>query len=134
MIASSSSPSALLLLRPDTATKHPHSLSITSNSASFPPTTYPNPSLIAVRRREASAAVAGFLLSRLILDPTALLLAPPAIAAAEAPPLSPQCSLTVAPSGLAFCDRIVGTGAEATKGQLIKVSLLPIQTKIVEKF
>ena len=31
------------------------------------------------------------------------------------------CELTVAPSGLAFCDRIVGTGPEAVKGQLIKV-------------
>ncbi|KAJ6307816.1 hypothetical protein OIU76_017581 [Salix suchowensis] len=30
------------------------------------------------------------------------------------------CELTVAPSGLAFCDRIVGTGPEAVKGQLIK--------------
>lgn len=39
-----------------------------------------------------------------------------AIAAEEA-----QCTLTIAPSGLAFCDRVVGTGAEATKGQLIKV-------------
>ncbi|RWR93348.1 peptidyl-prolyl cis-trans isomerase FKBP13, chloroplastic-like protein isoform X1 [Cinnamomum micranthum f. kanehirae] len=38
-----------------------------------------------------------------------------AIAAEEA-----QCTLTIAPSGLAFCDRVVGTGAEATKGQLIK--------------
>lgn len=39
-----------------------------------------------------------------------------AIAAEEA-----QCALTISPSGLAFCDRVVGTGAEATKGQLIKV-------------
>ncbi|XP_058072286.1 peptidyl-prolyl cis-trans isomerase FKBP13, chloroplastic-like isoform X2 [Magnolia sinica] len=31
-----------------------------------------------------------------------------------------QCALTVAPSGLAFCDRFVGSGPEATKGQLIK--------------
>ncbi|KAJ6713576.1 hypothetical protein OIU85_025235 [Salix viminalis] len=30
------------------------------------------------------------------------------------------CELTVAPSGLAFCDRVVGTGPEAVKGQLIK--------------
>nr|TKR90629.1 FKBP-type peptidyl-prolyl cis-trans isomerase 3 family protein [Populus alba] len=30
------------------------------------------------------------------------------------------CELTVAPSGLAFCDKIVGTGPEAVKGQLIK--------------
>ncbi|GLT49219.1 hypothetical protein SLA2020_227940 [Shorea laevis] len=37
-------------------------------------------------------------------------------AAIEAAP----CQLTVAPSGLAFCDTVVGTGPEATKGQLIK--------------
>lgn len=37
-------------------------------------------------------------------------------AAAEAA----SCELTVAPSGLAFCDQILGTGPEATKGQLIK--------------
>ncbi|KAK1281937.1 hypothetical protein QJS10_CPB22g00288 [Acorus calamus] len=39
----------------------------------------------------------------------------PSIAAEQSP-----CELTVAPSGLAFCDRVVGTGPEATKGQLIK--------------
>ena len=38
--------------------------------------------------------------------------------AAEAAP----CELTVAPSGLAFCDKVVGTGPEAAKGQLIKVT------------
>ncbi|XP_068656341.1 peptidyl-prolyl cis-trans isomerase FKBP13, chloroplastic [Aristolochia californica] len=31
-----------------------------------------------------------------------------------------QCIFTVAPSGLEFCDRVVGTGPEASKGQLIK--------------
>ena len=30
------------------------------------------------------------------------------------------CELTVAPSGLAYCDKIVGSGPEAVKGQLIK--------------
>ncbi|GKV45701.1 hypothetical protein SLEP1_g52758 [Rubroshorea leprosula] len=40
-------------------------------------------------------------------------------AAIEAAP----CQLTVAPSGLAFCDKVVGTGPEATKGQLIKVMI-----------
>ncbi|KAK1278641.1 hypothetical protein QJS04_geneDACA021335 [Acorus gramineus] len=39
----------------------------------------------------------------------------PSIAAEQSP-----CELTVAPSGLEFCDRVVGTGPEATKGQLIK--------------
>ncbi|KAF3450086.1 hypothetical protein FNV43_RR06166 [Rhamnella rubrinervis] len=31
-----------------------------------------------------------------------------------------SCELTVASSGLAFCDKLVGTGPEAVKGQLIK--------------
>lgn len=31
------------------------------------------------------------------------------------------CSLTASPSGLAFCDRVVGDGPAAAKGQLIKV-------------
>ena len=31
------------------------------------------------------------------------------------------CEFTVAPSGLAFCDKVVGYGAEAVQGQLIKV-------------
>ncbi|PKI58749.1 peptidyl-prolyl cis-trans isomerase FKBP13, chloroplastic-like [Punica granatum] len=30
------------------------------------------------------------------------------------------CELKVAPSGLAYCDKVVGYGAEAAKGQLIK--------------
>lgn len=40
-------------------------------------------------------------------------------AAAEA---GASCELTVATSGLAFCDKVVGNGAEAVKGQLIKVN------------
>ncbi|WOL03348.1 hypothetical protein Cni_G12068 [Canna indica] len=64
--------------------------------------------LPAVRRREASVAFAGFLL-RLLGSPL------PAIADDQG-----ECALTVAPSGLAFCDRVVGTGQEATKGLLIK--------------
>lgn len=40
--------------------------------------------------------------------------------AAEAAAPSP-CELTVAPSGLAFCDKVVGVGPEAVKGELIKV-------------
>ncbi|GMH31034.1 hypothetical protein Nepgr_032877 [Nepenthes gracilis] len=30
------------------------------------------------------------------------------------------CELVLAPSGLAFCDQILGSGSQATKGQLIK--------------
>lgn len=31
------------------------------------------------------------------------------------------CEFSVSPSGLAFCDKVVGYGPEAVKGQLIKV-------------
>lgn len=34
------------------------------------------------------------------------------------------CELTVAPSGLAYCDKVVGSGPEAVTGQLIKVKRL----------
>ncbi|EEF32269.1 fk506-binding protein, putative [Ricinus communis] len=47
--------------------------------------------------------------------PTAAAEAAAAAAAAGGP-----CELTVAPSGLAFCDKVVGIGPEAVKGQLIK--------------
>ncbi|THU68659.1 hypothetical protein C4D60_Mb08t06190 [Musa balbisiana] len=70
-----------------------------------------NPGLHAVGRREASLSLAGLLFTRL-LDSTAR--------AADEQPGSPGCALTVAPSGLAFCDRVVGSGPEATQGQLIK--------------
>lgn len=62
------------------------------------------------RRREAIGF--GFCLS--LLD---IILQAQPRAAAKAPP----CELIVAPSGLAFCDKVVGTGPEAVKGQLIKV-------------
>lgn len=70
-------------------------------------------------RREAVGC--GFLygLANALLQPL-----PAAASAAEGTP----CEFTVAPSGLAFCDKVVGTGPEAVKGQLIKVcveSLLP---------
>lgn len=35
-----------------------------------------------------------------------------------------ECEFTVTPSGLAYCDKVVGNGPEAVKGQLIKVSLV----------
>jgi peptidylprolyl isomerase len=43
------------------------------------------------------------------------------------------CELTVAPSGLAFCDKIVGTGPEAVKGQLIKVIIFFFSASLKEK-
>lgn len=61
-------------------------------------------------RREA----VGFGLCSGLLD--VLLQTKPSAAAEEA-----LCQLTLAPSGLAFCDKVVGVGPEAVKGQLIKV-------------
>ncbi|KAJ8467202.1 hypothetical protein OPV22_029754 [Ensete ventricosum] len=100
-----------------------HHLRFPSSRATIQPTSVPaptlpaselspsNPGLHAVGRREASLALAGLLFTRL-LDPPAR--------AADEQPGSPGCALTVAPSGLAFCDRVVGGGPEATQGQLIK--------------
>ncbi|CAL5039812.1 unnamed protein product [Urochloa decumbens] len=65
---------------------------------------------LVIRRREAAAAVlSSAVLSRFLLLP----------AAADAVE-GGECPLEVAPSGLAFCDRVVGTGAAAQQGQLIK--------------
>ncbi|GAV80093.1 FKBP_C domain-containing protein [Cephalotus follicularis] len=68
---------------------------------------YDSPTLF--RRREAI----GFVFCFGVFD--VLLQLQPASAAETAP-----CELNVAPSGLAFCDKLVGTGPEAVKGQLIK--------------
>ncbi|RCV22021.1 hypothetical protein SEVIR_4G154900v4 [Setaria viridis] len=66
---------------------------------------------LVLRRREAAAAVlSAAVLSRFLLLP----------AAAEAADSGGECPLEVAPSGLAFCDRVVGTGAAAQEGQLIR--------------
>lgn len=67
-----------------------------------------NPNLL--KRREAIGF--GFCLG--LLD---VLLAPQPTQAAE----EGTCELTVSPSGLAFCDKVVGYGPEAVQGQLIKV-------------
>ncbi|XP_052198223.1 peptidyl-prolyl cis-trans isomerase FKBP13, chloroplastic [Diospyros lotus] len=63
-----------------------------------------NPTL-PVSRRELIGQVLGL----------GLLVCIQSAAAAESP-----CDLIVAPSGLAYCDRIIGTGPQAVKGQLIK--------------
>ncbi|KAF0904880.1 hypothetical protein E2562_038606, partial [Oryza meyeriana var. granulata] len=63
--------------------------------------------VLVLRRREAVAAVlSAAILSRVV----------PAVAEAS----GGECPLEVAPNGLAFCDRVVGTGAAAEQGQLIK--------------
>ncbi|XP_031282691.1 peptidyl-prolyl cis-trans isomerase FKBP13, chloroplastic [Pistacia vera] len=63
-----------------------------------------------LKRREAIGFGLCFGLIDLVLQPQ------PTSAAEGAPP----CELTVAPSGLAFCDKVVGSGPEPVKGQLIK--------------
>ncbi|KAL3650949.1 hypothetical protein CASFOL_007352 [Castilleja foliolosa] len=64
-------------------------------------------------RREALSIGAGFSFGLLqIFNPQ------PELAAAES--AADPCELTAAPSGLAYCDKVVGTGPEAVKGQLIK--------------
>lgn len=65
-----------------------------------------NPGLVLRRRELAAAVLSTAILSRVL----------PAVAEAAAG----ECPLEVAPSGLAFCDRVVGTGAAAEQGQLIK--------------
>ena len=66
---------------------------------------------LVLRRREAAVDVLSTaVLSRFVL--------PAAAGAAD----GGECPLEVAPSGLAFCDRVVGTGAAAQEGQLIRVS------------
>uniref|UniRef100_A0A0A8ZNM6 peptidylprolyl isomerase n=1 Tax=Arundo donax TaxID=35708 RepID=A0A0A8ZNM6_ARUDO len=67
-----------------------------------------NTGALVLRRREAAAAVLSTaILSRVL----------PAVAEAAT---GGECPLEVAPSGLAFCDRVIGTGAAAVQGQLIK--------------
>lgn len=61
------------------------------------------------KRRDAIGLALSFNLLHVFLQPQPT-------SAAEAVP----CELTVAPSGLAFCDKLVGTGPQAVKGQLIK--------------
>ncbi|CAL5054208.1 unnamed protein product [Urochloa decumbens] len=106
---------------PSTSTTSPLSrllLSLPKPGAARPPRASPPPPCadasrnpgagLVLRRREAAAAVlSAALLSRFLV---------PAAAVAE----GGECPLEVAPSGLAFCDRVVGTGAAAQQGQLIK--------------
>ncbi|XVF23671.1 hypothetical protein REPUB_Repub13aG0059300 [Reevesia pubescens] len=76
----------------------------------------PNPKVfLKLNRREA----AGFGLCFGLLDVLLQLLPQPSPSAA-AETAAANCELTVSPSGLAFCDKVVGKGPEAVKGQLIK--------------
>lgn len=42
-----------------------------------------------------------------------------------------SCEFSVSPSGLAFCDKVIGYGPEAVKGQLIKVINISNYIRIV---
>ncbi|XP_013457405.2 peptidyl-prolyl cis-trans isomerase FKBP13, chloroplastic [Medicago truncatula] len=64
-----------------------------------------------LKRREAIGLSLSFGLLHSLLQPII-----PTATAAEAVP----CQLTVAPSGLSYCDKVVGYGPQAVKGQLIK--------------
>uniref|UniRef100_A0A0F7H0W8 peptidylprolyl isomerase n=1 Tax=Habenaria pantlingiana TaxID=1498489 RepID=A0A0F7H0W8_9ASPA len=66
-----------------------------------------------LRRREVSFSLAGLFLAS-VFDPSSHAVA------AGTPAELPECPLLVAPSGLAFCDQVVGYGEGATKGLLIK--------------
>jgi hypothetical protein len=99
----------LLLSLPNPgAARHPRSSSSSSPSQPRPDVAAARSPGLVLRRREAAAA----LLSTAFLSRFAL----PAAAADGG-----ECPLEVAPSGLAFCDRVVGTGAAAQEGQLIRV-------------
>lgn len=87
----------------ETATSHPALLKLNENPVAV------------FRRREAI----GVGLCSGILG---VILQQSQVSAAEAGEASAPCELTQAPSGLAYCDKVVGYGPEAVKGQLIKVT------------
>ncbi|XP_021296135.1 peptidyl-prolyl cis-trans isomerase FKBP13, chloroplastic [Herrania umbratica] len=87
------------------------SIKWSSNKQSISPTEQLNGNPGAFKRREA----VGFGLCFGLLEAGLLQLSQPSAAAEEAP-----CELTLSPSGLGFCDKVVGKGPEAVKGQLIK--------------
>ncbi|KAI9126831.1 hypothetical protein K1719_002427 [Acacia pycnantha] len=66
------------------------------------------------KRREAIGLAFGFGLCNVVFHSL-----PEATSAAEA---EAPCELTVAASGIAFCDKVVGNGPQAVKGQLIKAN------------
>ncbi|KAG8075013.1 hypothetical protein GUJ93_ZPchr0006g41096 [Zizania palustris] len=109
--STSASPLSRLLLSLPKPTAKPSSR---TRSSSHPPPSQNDgavaaknkPRGVVLRRRDAVAAVlSAAILSRVL----------PAVADA-----SVECPLEVTPSGLAFCDLVVGTGAAAEQGQLIK--------------
>ncbi|KAL7122361.1 hypothetical protein ACP275_01G040900 [Erythranthe tilingii] len=77
-------------------------------------TKYPNTNSASLSRREAVGFGFCFSFLQLVIPQPY-----PAAAAAEGGAAAP-CQFTEAPSGLAYCDKVVGFGPEAVKGQLIK--------------
>ncbi|KAK8940569.1 hypothetical protein KSP39_PZI010109 [Platanthera zijinensis] len=73
-----------------------------------------------LRRREASFSLVAGLCFASVFDPSSPPFPSLAIATAGRPAELPECPLTVTPSGLAFCDQVVGYGEGATEGLLIK--------------
>lgn len=87
------------------------SIKLSSNKQQKQETIEENPKAkVFLNRREALGFGLCFGLVDVLQQPS-----PRPSAALEAP-----CELTVSPSGLAFCDKVVGKGPEAVKGQLIK--------------
>lgn len=91
--------------------RSPRQAATTDSAAAGPVASKSSSAGLVLRRRDAAAAVlsAAAVFSRVL----------PA-AAADGGDASGECALEATPSGLAFCDRVVGTGAAAVKGQLIK--------------
>ncbi|KAK8969366.1 hypothetical protein KSP40_PGU018216 [Platanthera guangdongensis] len=73
-----------------------------------------------LRRREASFSLVTGLCFASVLDPSSPPFPSHDIATAGSPAELQECPLIVAPSGLAFCDQVIGYGEGATKGLLIK--------------
>lgn len=91
------------------------SIKLSSNKQQKQETIEENPKAkVFLNRREALGFGLCFGLVDVLQQPS-----PRPSAALEAP-----CELTVSPSGLAFCDKVVGKGPEAVKGQLIKVIIV----------
>ncbi|CAL5412794.1 unnamed protein product [Camellia sinensis] len=94
-------------------TNHPNTTSEqASSTVKFSTNQHNDNPIVLIKRREAIGGIGlccGFLLD--VLSQTQL---------ASAADGASLCELTVAPSGLAYCDKMVGTGPEAVKGQLIK--------------
>ncbi|KAI4306704.1 hypothetical protein L6164_029959 [Bauhinia variegata] len=100
--------------RPNFQFSNRHQKISASATSAHPPLVFQNDNNVTtmttqLKRREAIGLAFGFGLLNALSQPQPT-------SAAEAVP----CELTVAPSGLAFCDKFVGNGPEAVKGQLIK--------------